>query len=160
NRRGDAIAATIRPASRERGKGYGGRIWRFGLDGTARPLTEGPGDDGLPRHCPVDDRLAFASDRAVKDRMALYMLEGGGARPLGDVPGTIEDLRWTADGSALVVLAADRGLDAAATSGAVRLWWGEEEDPAVTNPARARRRLFRVAAADGATEEVGPAELS
>ena len=42
-------------------------------------------------------------------------------KPLGAIPGTIEDLRWTSDGAALVVLAADRGLDGGATNGAKRL---------------------------------------
>ena len=45
-------------------------------------------------------------------------------------------MRWTSDGSALIVLAADRGLDGGATNGAVRIWWDGTEDPAVTNPDR------------------------
>ncbi|ESW64570.1 hypothetical protein X772_35845 [Mesorhizobium sp. LSJC280B00] len=30
-------------------------------------------------------------------------------RSLRDIPGTIEDIRWTSDGSALIMLLADRG---------------------------------------------------
>jgi dipeptidyl aminopeptidase/acylaminoacyl peptidase len=157
-RQGGAIIAAVRPASRGAGQSYATRIWRFGLDGTARQLTDGPGADELPRPSPVDDRIAFASDRASPGKLSLFLLEGGRARPLGAIPGTIEDIRWTADGRALVVLAADRGLDGGATNGAVRIWWGEPEDPAVTARERARRRLFRVAATDGATVEVGPAD--
>ena len=37
-------------------------------------------------------------------------------KPLGDIPGTIEDLRWTGDATALIVKAADRGLDGGATN--------------------------------------------
>src|ERR1043165_5984935 len=94
-----------------------------------------------------DDRLAFASDRALSGKMALYLLAGAPTtvpRPLGDIPGTIENIRWSAECRSLIVHAADRGLDAAATSGAMRLAWGNEEDPAVTNPTEARRRLYRV----------------
>ena len=52
------------------------------------------------------------------------------------------------------------GSTAAPPNGAKRLAWGDEEDPAVDNPTDARRRLFRIDAATGATAEVGPADLS
>ena len=61
---------------------------------------------------------------------------------------------------ALIALAADRGLDAGATEGAMRLSWGDIEDPAVTDPRQARRRLYRIDAASGATAEIGPADLT
>ena len=35
-RDGDAIVAAVRPASHEAGESYQSRIWRFGLDGSAR----------------------------------------------------------------------------------------------------------------------------
>ncbi|TJV02510.1 MAG: hypothetical protein E5Y18_27795, partial [Mesorhizobium sp.] len=73
------------------------------------------------------------------------MFEGvGDARPLGEVPGTVEDFKWAKDGGFIVVLAADRGLNGGAINGATRLWWGEDEDPEVTVPGPARRRLFRI----------------
>jgi dipeptidyl aminopeptidase/acylaminoacyl peptidase len=155
DRNGGSIVAAVCPATHEPGKSYRSRIWRFGLDGKATELTRGPNADDLPCCSPVDDRIAFASDRDLKDKMALFLLDEGKERPLGDIPGTIEDLRWTPDGTALIALAADRGLDGGATNGAVRLSWGEPEDPRVTNQ-KPRRRLFKVAAADGATAEVGP----
>ena len=65
-----------------------------------------------------------------------------------------------ADGSALVVLAADRGLDSSADTGAVRLWWGQDPDPMVFRTDLAKRRLFRVATQDGETTEIGPEHLS
>lgn len=157
---GRALAAAVRPACRDAGHSYQSRIWRFTLDGKATQLTDGPNGDFTPRCSPVDDRLAFASDRLVQGKADLFLREGGRARPVGAVPGTIEDIRWTADGSALVVLAADRGLDGGATNGAVRIWWGGTEDPAVTNSTDARRRLFKVIVADGRTVEVGPADHS
>lgn len=160
DRKGGALAAAVRPASHEKDQSYQSRIWRFGLDGTAKQLTDGPNGDTLPRYSPVDDQLAFTSDRAIRGKADLFILDGSVVRPLGTIPGTIEDMRWTSDGTALVVLAADRGLDGGATNGAKRLTWGDEEDPAVDNPATARRRLSKVDAASGATTEVGPADLS
>ena len=159
-RGGDAVIATVTPERRKAGESYQSRLWRFGLDGSARPLTEGPGSDSTPRLSPVDDRLAFASDREVSGKKALFLLAEGRAGPIGKIPGTVEDFRWTADGRALIALAADRGLDAAATEGATRYAWGEEEDPAVTNPRTARRRLYRIDAATGATIEAGPSDLT
>jgi dipeptidyl aminopeptidase/acylaminoacyl peptidase len=160
DRTGDALAAAVRPAAREAGESYQSRIWRFPLNGAASQLTHGPNGDYSPRYSPVDARLAFASDRIIKGKADLFVLEDGAVRPLGDLPGTVEDIRWASDGTALFVLAADRGLDGGATNGAKRLAWGEPEDPVVDNPEAARRRIFKVDAGSGATLEVGPANLS
>jgi dipeptidyl aminopeptidase/acylaminoacyl peptidase len=162
-RDGKAIAATISPATREANQSYAGRLWRFDLAGGSEQLTFGPGCDALGRYSPADDRLAFASDRGLPGKMALYLLEGPATsvpRPLGDIPGTIEDIRWSSDARSLIVLAADRGLDAAATSGAKRLAWGNNEDPALTSPLDARRRLYRLTVANGKAVEIGPADLT
>ena len=51
-------------------------------------------------------------------------------------------------------------LDGGATNGAQRLTWGNPEDPEVTSPANARRRLFCIGIEDGSTVEVGPSEFS
>src|SRR5262245_15584579 len=158
-RNGRSIVAAVCPATCEPGKSYRSRIWNFGLDGRATQLTHGPNADDLPCCSPVDDRIAFTSDRDLKDKMALFLLDQGRVEPRGDIPGTIEDLRWTPDGTALIALAADRGLDDRANNGAIRLSWGEPEDPQVTNQ-KPRRRLFKVAAVDGATVEVGPGDYS
>ncbi len=165
---GKALAATISPATHEPNKSSESRLWRFdiapGNPGGATQLTFGPGSDGLCRYSPRDNRIAFASDRDLAGKMSLFLLEHDDGmatpRPLGGISGTIEDIRWCADATALIVQAADRGLDAAATSGARRLAWGGEEDPAVTNPAIARRRLFGVALADGTAREIGPANYT
>ena len=68
DRKGNALAAAIRPSAREAGESYQSRIWRFMLDGTATQITHGPNSDFLPRYSPVDERLAFASDRTVRGR--------------------------------------------------------------------------------------------
>jgi dipeptidyl aminopeptidase/acylaminoacyl peptidase len=160
-RDGTAVIATVRPATHEPRQSPQSRVWRFSLDGAeAVQLTNGPGGDGLPHLSPVDDTLAFVSDRALQGKMSLFLKDDRGERPVGDVVGTIEDMRWTPDGRSLIVLAADRGLDGAAINGAQRLTWGEPEDPEVTSPADARRRLFRISIDDGSTVEVGPPAFS
>lgn len=159
-RGGDKIAAAVRPASREPEQSYQSRIWRFSLDGTSTQLTHGPNGDYTPRFSPIDDRLAFASDRTTIGKADLFVLDDGAVQRLADIPGTVEDIRWTSDGASLIVLAADRGLDGGATNGAVRIWWGGTEDPAVTNPIGARRRLFQVDAKTGNTVEIGPSKFT
>jgi dipeptidyl aminopeptidase/acylaminoacyl peptidase len=160
-RDGRAVIAAVRPAAHEPGQSPQTRVWRFSLDGTeAVQLTNGPGGDGLPHPSPLDGTLAFVSDRALKGRMSLFLKDESGERPIGDVAGTIEDMRWAPDGRSLIVLAADRGLDGGVSSGAQRLTWGEPEDPEVTSPVNARRRLFRVSIEDGSTVEVGPSPFS
>ncbi|ESY88187.1 prolyl oligopeptidase family serine peptidase [Mesorhizobium sp. LNHC209A00] len=158
-RGGSLLVAAIR-CGREADECDQSRIWRFGLGGAAGQLTHGPNGDYAPRFSPVDDRIAFASDRKTQGKGDLFILAGSTVSSLGDIPGTIEDIRWTSDGSALVVLAADRGLDSAAIKSATRIWWGATEDPAVINPTDARRRLFRVSASDGQTVEVGPRDAT
>jgi dipeptidyl aminopeptidase/acylaminoacyl peptidase len=156
DRSGKALAAAISPASRDPQESFQSRIWRFTLDGEATQLTHGPNGDGLPCYSPLDDRLAFTSDRAVKGKDDLFLLDGGAVKPLGNIPGTIEDLRWTQDAKSLIAMAADRGLDGGATNGAVRIWWDGVEDPAITNATDARRRLYKVRVSDGETVEIGP----
>ena len=151
-RGGDAIIATVSPASHRAGESYQSRLWRFGLDGSAEALTDGPGSDGAPRPSPIDERLAFLSDRSLRGKRSVFLLEKDGARPIGEIPGTVEDLRWTSDGAALIALAADRGLDAGATEGAMRLAWGDDRGSRRHRPApgaapalsdRCRRRRHR-----------------
>ena len=152
---------TVQPAVEDAERGLEGRIWLISTAGEATQLTRGPGSDALPRFSPVDGRLVFASDRAATGRMSPFLLvPGGEPRPIGEIPGSVEEMKWTADGSALLVLAADRGLDAAPTHGAARLWWGDAADPDVFRAGLARRRLYRLSVSDGACREVGPANLT
>ena len=154
---GNALVAAVLPTAIEIGESIQGRIWELTLEGGATQLTHGPGYDGMPRCSPVDKRLAFVSDRLMAGRMSLFLLEqDGGSTPLGNLSGSVEQVAWTPDASALFVLAADRGLDSSACDGAVRLWWDEKPDPESVRPNTAWRRLFRVSASDGMTTEVGP----
>ena len=154
---GHAVAAAVLPASSDIGKSVEARIWELMLDGEATQRTFGPGCDMMPRFSPVDERLAFASDRLLTGRMSLFLMKADGEPTLlGELPGSVEQALWTSDGSALVVLSADRGLDGPATDGAVELWWGEKPDPIVMRRGSAWRRIFRVSASDGTSAEVGP----
>jgi dipeptidyl aminopeptidase/acylaminoacyl peptidase len=160
-RDGGALAVAVQPAVEDAERGLAGRLWLLSTAGEHTPLTHGPGSDALPRFSPVDDRLAFASDRATTGKMSLFILAPGTEpQPVGDIPGSVEEIKWTADGSALLVLAADRGLDAAPTHGAARLWWGDQPDPDVFRAGAARRCLYRLSVSDGTCREVGPADLT
>jgi len=162
NHRGDALAVAVFPVHYDEGSSYQGRIWRVGLDGATEQLTFGPSTDAMPRWSPVDDRLAFASDRPVAGRMSLFLARPGeDPAHLGEVEGSVQQAAWTSDGSALLVLAVDEGGFGAATDGAVRLAWSEHPpDPHVFRPDQGWRRLLRVDAESGKTREVGPPGVS
>ena len=81
--------------------------------------------------------------------------EGGEARPVGDIAGSVEQIRFSADGRTMLALAADPGSDRAGAESATRIDEAEA-DPRVTSPAEHWRRLFRIDLATGATERVGP----
>lgn len=162
---GSRVAATVSASFTRKGERAATSIWLAPTDGgSARQLTRGPGQDGLPRWSPSGDALAFASDRDHPGRMSLYVLGDGfgEAEPVGDVAGSVEDARWSPDGRSLLVLAADLGADRAGAQTATRIVESgtAEADPEVTRPARAWRRLYRVDAATGATTEVSPEGLN
>ncbi len=158
DREGRSIAVAVFPAHHEAGASSEGRIWRVSLDGGAEQLTFGPRTDTMPRWSPVDDRLVFASEGPVVGRMSLFeLLPGGEPTPLGRIDGSVQDARWSSDGSAVVAIAVDEGGFGAATDGAVRLRWSEPApDPHVFRPDQGWRRLLRVDVEGGATDEVGP----
>jgi dipeptidyl aminopeptidase/acylaminoacyl peptidase len=151
---GKRVAFTVSPSFREKGKSIETRLWLGDVSGEHAPLTEPGATDSLPRFSP-DGRLAYASDRGHAGRMSLW-LDGQGE--LGSIPGSVEDLRWSPDGSALVVLAADLGSDRAGAQTATKIQedGSEEEDPKVYRPAQHWRRLYRVEVDSGDTREVSP----
>ncbi len=162
HRDGGTLAVAVFPAHLEAGGTFESRIWRVPLgDGPAQQLTFGPRTDALPRWSPVDDRLAFASERPIAGRMSLFVLGSDGeAAQLGEVEGSVQEIGWSADGRSLLVLAVDEGGFGAATDGAIRLRWSGAPDPDVFRPDQGWRRLLRVDAETGATEEVGPPNVS
>jgi dipeptidyl aminopeptidase/acylaminoacyl peptidase len=88
--------------------------------GEPAEITAGPNDDRLPRWSPDGARIAFLSDRRQKGRMQAYLLDGGRlgeAVALPEVPGTLESLAWSPDGTRLLLGSAGLGADQPGASG-------------------------------------------
>jgi len=152
---GSRIAFAAAASYTTPGAGARSDIWVAAADGSgATQLTRGDGVDSLPAWSPDGARLAFVSDRGHPGRMAPHLLESGAeARPIGDIPGSVEDLAWSSDGRFLMALAADPGSDRAGAESATRID-EKEADPVVTRPGVHRRRLFRIEVANGETTVV------
>jgi dipeptidyl aminopeptidase/acylaminoacyl peptidase len=151
---GTRICFVVTAAAAERGLPPESRLWLGDLTGGGvEALTDATGSDRLPAWSPDSDLIAFASDRAHPGRFSLHLLAAAGraTRAVGEIPGTIERIEWAADGSELLVLAADLDADGAGSEGAKRIDSGT--DPWVKRPAEFWRRLYRVAR-DGSTLEV------
>jgi dipeptidyl aminopeptidase/acylaminoacyl peptidase len=147
---GSRIAFAVSASYREQGKPLETRLWVGDVGGE---LTKGePG--ALPAFSPDGSKLAFASDRGHEGRRSLRVDD----RELGEIPGSVEDIHWSPDGSRLLVLAADLGADRAGADSAtkIREAGAEQDDPKVFRPAKFWRRLWLVDAATGASRDVTP----
>ena len=156
---GRRIAFSVSAACAEKGSRPATSIWTGDVHGEAEQATRGSGVDSMPRWGP-DGALAFASDRGHPGRLAVQVLRPGPgeALPLGDIPGSVEDISWSPEGTRLLVLAADMGADRAGIEAATRIAEqdGEEDDPKVTRPFQAWRRLYLVDAKTGETTAASP----
>jgi dipeptidyl aminopeptidase/acylaminoacyl peptidase len=127
------------------------RIWLTGRRGGARQLTDGPTVDSSPRWAPDGDTLAFLSDRDHPGRMSIYNLdvETGASWLLAEIDdGSVEDLRWSSDGCALLALVEDHRSH------------GHDPDPRVSPASESWRRLYRVDVATGRTVAASPEHLN
>ncbi len=101
----EPVVFVVRSPDRDK-DAYASHLWCL-RDGQAEPLqlTFGAAHDTSPRLCPDGRRLAFLSDRdGGPTRPFVLDLAGGGeARPVGQFGQAVSALRWTADGSALLV---------------------------------------------------------
>ena len=132
----------------------GSRIHSGPTAGQIRQITRGPGSDSLPRFSPDASRLAFASDRDHLGRATLFVLNPGAeAMPVGEIAGSIEDIRWL-DDAEIVVLAADAGPDLSAIGGARKASDEPNMDPIVRRSPEIWRRLYRINSVSGETTEV------
>jgi len=160
---GRSVAFSVSASYAEKGSRPEMSIWVADLDGACRQATRGSGVDSTPRWSP-EGTLAFASDRDHPGRMSLQLLDPGPgeARPHGDIDGSVEDIQWSPDGKSLLVLAADMGADRAGIQAATKIEekGAEEEDPKVTRPFQAWRRLYLIDAESGETTHASPERVN
>lgn len=157
--RGRAVFS-LSPAWRKTGERRNSCIWHVAPGKAPARLTNGPGCDKAPAPSPVDERIAFLSDRVEPGRFSPYMIEGENVRgALCPHPGTVEKIVWSRDGAALFLLVADEALDGASCDGALPLAWGPREDPEVMD-GRPMRRLLRLDLPTGATRELNAGGFS
>ena len=147
---GSRIAFTVAASFREKDKPIESRLWVGEVDGELREGEAG----SLPRFSPDGSRLAYASGRGHEGRLSLWIDD----REVGEIPGSVEDIRWSPDGASLLVLAADLGADRAGADSATKIEekGAEAQDPKVFRPAQFWRRLWLVDAATGDTRDVTP----
>ena len=160
---GRRIAFVASDAAAERGKDPASRVWIADQGNDPRQATRGPTSDLLPRWSPDGSRLAFTSDRDHPGRWTAYLLDfAGEARSVGDIEGSVEDIRWSATGRELLVLAADPGSDRGGAQGGTKIkeLGAEQDDPVVVRPRETWRRLYRIDAVTGETSQVSPSGLN
>jgi dipeptidyl aminopeptidase/acylaminoacyl peptidase len=150
---GKRIAAAVSPSFREHGKPMETRLWVGDVDGEIHEFEVG----SIPRFSP-DGRLAYASDRGHEGRRSLWVDDA----ELGEIPGSVEDIAWSPDGTRLLVLAADLGADRAGadTATKVKEAGADPDDPKVRRPAQFWRRLWFVDAQTGETGDVTPENVN
>jgi dipeptidyl aminopeptidase/acylaminoacyl peptidase len=152
---GTRVAFTVEQAYTLPEVGRAARIWVAAADGSgADRVTDGPRSDRLPVWSPDGLMLAFVSDREQAKVGAIHLLDpDGSTRRLGQVAGSVEDLRWSSDGATVLALAADVGADQAGADSATPV--GDvKEDPRVVRPASHWRRLWKIDVATGATAQL------
>ena len=138
-------------------------------DGELRALTSGSGSAKAGRLAPDGSCLAFLSDRAKAEVFQLYLLgdgQLGEARPASAVPGTIEFLAWSPDGTRILLGVAGLGAEMADAQGSgtagssesgLPAWYPEVE---AGTPEDAWRSLWLYTRASGELARVSPEGLN
>jgi dipeptidyl aminopeptidase/acylaminoacyl peptidase len=101
-------------------------------DGALAPLTSGRGSARAGRLAPDGTSLAFLSDRVKADVFQLYLLAEGGlgeAQTCPAVPGTVEYLAWSPDGTRILLGVAGLGAEMADAQGSGTAGSGESGLP-------------------------------
>jgi len=81
-------------------------LWAVSLpDGEPRQITYGKESDTVPHFSPDGKMIAFLSNREDEKQLQIYLLptDGGEARCLTDLKGTIETFSWSSDGAHLLL---------------------------------------------------------
>jgi dipeptidyl aminopeptidase/acylaminoacyl peptidase len=138
-------------------------------DGALHALTTGGGSARGARFAPDGSALAFVSDRAKAHVFQLYVLaEGqlGEARPAPAVPGTVEYLAWSPDGTRILLGVAGLGAEMADAQGSGTAGPGESGLPSwyprveAGTPEDAWRSLWLYTPASGELARVSPDGLN
>ena len=89
--------------------------------GHTQLLTSGPNTDRLPKYSPDGRCIAFLSDRRRAGDFQLYLIDraSGALRSTPIVPGWVEYMHWSPDGTKILLGVAGHGADVAGWQGAV-----------------------------------------
>jgi dipeptidyl aminopeptidase/acylaminoacyl peptidase len=137
--------------------------------GALRALTSGGGSAKGARFAPDGSSLAFLSDRAEAEVFQLYLLADGQlgeARPAPAVPGTVEYLAWSPDGTRILLGVAGLGAEMADAQGSGTVGSGESGLPSwypeveAGTPEDAWRGLWLYTPASGELARVSPDGLN
>jgi dipeptidyl aminopeptidase/acylaminoacyl peptidase len=138
-------------------------------DGALRALTSGGGSAKAARLAPDGASLAFLSDRAKGEVFQLYLLADGQlgeARPAPTVPGTVEYLAWSPDGTRILLGVAGPGAEMADAQGSGTVGSGESGLPSwypeveAGTPEDAWRGLWLYTPCSGELAKVSPDGLN
>ena len=138
-------------------------------DGALRELTSAGGSARAARFAPDGSVLAFLSDRAKAHVFQLYLLAGGQlgeARPAPAVPGTVEYLAWSPDGTRILLGIAGLGAEMADAQGSGTAGSDESGQPSwypqveAGTPEDAWRSLWLYTPASGELAKVSPDGLN
>jgi dipeptidyl aminopeptidase/acylaminoacyl peptidase len=134
-------------------------------DGDLRALTSGGGSAKAARLAPDGSALAFLSDRATAGVFQLYLLADGQlgeARPAPAVPGTVEYLAWSPDGTRILLGVAGLGAEMADAQGSGTVGAAESGLPSwypqveAGTPEDAWRGLWLFTPASGELARISP----
>src|SRR5258707_6719834 len=138
-------------------------------DGALRALASGGGSAKAARLPPDGSSLAFLSDRAKAEVFQLYLLADGQlgeARPAPAVPGSVEYLAWSPDGTRILLGVAGFGAEMADAQGSGTVGSGESGLPSwypevdTGTPEDAWRGLWLCTPASGELARVSPEGLN
>jgi dipeptidyl aminopeptidase/acylaminoacyl peptidase len=138
-------------------------------DDGLRALTSGGGSAKAARLAPDGSALAFVSDRDEAHVFQLYLLDEGGlgeARPAPSVPGTVEYLAWSPDGTQILLGVAGPGAEMADAQGSGTAGADESGRPSwhphveAGTPEDAWRSLWLYVPASGELSRVSPDGLN
>jgi dipeptidyl aminopeptidase/acylaminoacyl peptidase len=138
-------------------------------DGALRALTSAGGSAKAARLAPDGSVLAFLSDRDNAEVFQLYVLadgQFGEARPAPAVPGTVEYLAWSPDGTGILLGVAGLGAEMADAQGSGTAGSGESGLPSwypeveTGTPEDAWRSLWLYTPASGELVRVSPDGLN